>query len=226
MVHRPSGVARRPSRLARNCLVHFTKMLQVDADHLVLSFPNVHHGAALRLDFRAPDRPDRPVALVAGTDGGFRLSSPGRVVLHLRPDAGGSTSPFAVVLSVGGANALTGVAGSTRLARPQNYFVTPPQGGIDGYFSGGRVRPFVACAEEAEGRLPLDIDVIPVKADAYDYATRGRRMCGAGYGWGTTFELPGGGERQCEPVYEDIFGLGDWDDRRRERLAVWLHAPG
>jgi hypothetical protein len=198
-------------------------MLRVDTNHLVLSFPGVGAGAALRLDFRTADRPDQAVGLAAGRDGGFLLQSCGRVVMHLRPDAGGRAYPFAVLLSVGGRNALTGVAGSERLARPQNYFVTPPQGEIDGYLSGGQVRPFVAWGDPDDDRLPLDVRVIPIKPEGYDFATRGKWLCGSSHGWGTNFELPVGGERQCEPVYEDVFGLGDWDEQRQEQLIVWLH---
>jgi hypothetical protein len=35
-----------------------------------------------------------------------------------------------------------------------------------------------------------------------------------------------GGERQCEPIYEDLCCLGDWDRSRGERAAVWVSGEG
>src|SRR6476620_3722071 len=156
-------------------------MLRLNNDHLVVSFPDVHDGAALLLDFRTVRQQDKSVTLRSLPEGGFILGTSGRVVLHLRPDSGGFVYPFAVVLSVGGTNALTGVAGSERLARPQNYVVTPPQGGVDGYLVGSQVQPFVACGDPADDRVPLDIRVVPMKREEFDFATR--ILCGWSGGW-------------------------------------------
>jgi hypothetical protein len=31
-----------------------------------------------------------------------------------------------------------------------------------------------------------------------------------------------GGERQCEPIYEDICNIGSWDKGHEERALIWV----
>jgi len=128
-----------------------------------------------------------------------------------------------VVVTVAGTNALTGEVAGTRLTRPQNYFVAPPQGGIDGYLMSGQVHPFVACGDVADDRMPVDIAVVPMKAEAFKHLEHKRRLTPGPAPWGEHFILPYGGERRCEPLYEDVCSLGDWDQDRQERFTVWLH---
>ena len=206
-------------------------MPEITHNNLIVSFPDVHDRATLRLSFRKADVPKETAELAARHDGGFVLKSSGRLVLHLRPRplAGsdwewrGLRYPFAVLISVAGTNALTGDVASTGLARPQNYFVTPPQGGIDGYLTGGEVHPLVSCGDAADDQTPMDIVVFPMKAEAFAHL-EGKRQITPGFPpWGDHFLLPHRGERKCEPVYEDVCSLGDWDQNRQERITVWLH---
>jgi hypothetical protein len=70
---------------------------------------------------------------------------------------------------VGGKNAITSVPSSTLDRSPQNYFTSPPQGGIDGYFRDGRVYALRAVNEAAVNQKLLDIRVFPMKRKAMDY---------------------------------------------------------
>src|SRR5205085_1110383 len=119
--------------------------------------------------------------------------------------------PFALLVSVGGKNAITGELSTTLMRSPQNYFTTPPQGGIDGYFLGGRVHPFRAGGEAAASQTRLEIKVFPMKAKAFAYLKRQLQLIpGSGPSPLRGITLQHGGERQCEPIYEDICGLGSW----------------
>jgi hypothetical protein len=208
-------------------------MLEVTRTNLIVSFPEVHNRAALRLSFRKADAPKTIAGFAARHDSGFVLGSSGRFVLHLRPrplagsdwECRGLRYPFAVLVSVAGTNALTGDVANAGLTRPQNYFITPPQGGIDGYLMGGEVHPFVACGDAADDRTPMDIVVFPMKAEAFDYLARKRKLIPGPAPWGENFLLPHTGERKCEPVYENVCSLGDWDQNCQERMTVWLHGP-
>jgi hypothetical protein len=206
-------------------------MLEVARDNLTVSFPEVHDRAALRLSLRKAEAPKEIAPFASRHDGGFVLGSSGRFVLHLRPrpltgsdwEWRGLRYPFAVIISVAGTNGLTGEVASVGLVRPQNYFVTPPQGGIDGNLAGGEVHPFVACGDAADDRMPMDIVVFPMKAEAFAHLEGKRQLTPGPPGWGDHFLLPHAGERKCEPVYEDVCSLGDWDQNYRERITVWLH---
>src|SRR4051812_38392194 len=86
------------------------QMLDVTHDNLIVSFPEVHERAALRLSFRKAEAPKETSELAARHDGGFVLGRSGRVVLHLRPrpltgsdwEWRGLRYPFAVLVSVAG----------------------------------------------------------------------------------------------------------------------------
>jgi hypothetical protein len=213
-------------------------MLDVGSDHLVASFPDVHPHAMLHVSFRKADGPaaGAAVALAERHEDGFVLGAAGRLMLHLRPrplDEGNGWEslamryPFAVVVRVGGRNAISGEVAGERLGRPQDYFVTPPQGGIDGYLAGGEVRPLVACGDAADDTTPMDVTVMPMKTEAFAFLERKLHLIPGPRGWGMEFTLPsGGGERRCEPLYEDLGSPGDWDQDRRERIRVWLHGWG
>lgn len=206
-------------------------MIDVTHDNIIVSFPDVHDRAALRLSFQRVDGLNDVATLRARHGGGFVLGSHGRFVLHFRPRPLTGIDwewrklryPFAVVVSVSGTNALTGAVATPGLTRPQNYSVTPPQGGIDGYLDGGDVHPFVAHGNVADDRTPMDITVVPMKAAAFVHLERKGNLTPGPPPWGDHFVLPYGGERQCEPLYEDVCALGDWDQDRQERFTIWLH---
>ena len=150
--------------------------------------------------------------------------------MHLRPGLAnkdfrypeGMLYPFAVLLSVGGKNALSGDFTQTLRRSPQNYFASPPQGGIDGYLEGDQVHPFRAAKEMPLKRTHLEIKVHPMKKEAFAFF---ENRLGLIPGPGPSmrgFTLRHGGVRQCEPVYEDLCSLGDWDQSREEKATFWL----
>src|SRR5262249_5295192 len=131
--------------------------------------------------------------------------------------------PFAVLLSVGGINALTGDRSTAALVRsPQNYFASPPQGGIDGYFLGGQVYPFRAGGESPLIRTRLEITVFPMKSEAFAYLQHRLRLIPGPGPSVRGLTLLHGGERQCEPIYEDLCCIGDWDQSQEEKATIWL----
>jgi hypothetical protein len=194
-------------------------MIKFENNELVFSFPEVDDQAIVRIHFRRADEPNQIAQLIENPAGdGYCLATPGRLRLHLRPQY-----PFAVLIRMQGINALTGdedSRGINELARPQNYFVTPPQGGIDGYLRVGKVLPFYAYADPVEDRASLTIQPFPMKA--VEIAQHRRVLCGFNPKWETQFLLPGG-DREIEPIYEDMCCIGDWDQTRTELATVWLH---
>jgi hypothetical protein len=124
---------------------------------------------------------------------------------------------------VGGTNAITGVPSTTLGRSPQNYFTSPPQGGIDGYYHDGRVHPFRAVREAVVNQTRLAIQVFPMKRKAMDYF---RFQTGLIPGPDPSalrgITLLHGGERRCEPIYEDICNIGTWDKDHEERAEVWV----
>jgi hypothetical protein len=206
-------------------------MIEISDNELVFSFQDVDERAVLHVYFRTAVQPEETVRIIQQPDGGGALlANQGRVVMHLRPKLvvkdlrypSGVRYPFAVLVTVGGRNALTGDISRTLLRSPQNYFASPPQGGIDGYFVDGQVYPFRTGGESSLNRTRLDIKVFPMKREAFAYLeSRLRLIPGPGPPiQGIT--LRHGGERQCEPVYEDLCSIGHWDQNREERAAVWL----
>jgi hypothetical protein len=207
------------------------RMVEVNENELVFSFPDVNDGAVLRVHFRGAVSPEARVRiLLPPVDGGLLLAAYCRVVMHLRPnDVGedfrypsGVRYPFAVLLSVGGINALTGEPSSALVRSPQNYFATPPQGGIDGYLVGGQVNPFRGGGESSFHRTRLEIKVFPMKTEAFAYLEHRLRLIPGPGPSVRGLTLSHGGERQCEPVYEDLCCIGDWDQRRGEMALIWL----
>ncbi|MCX5661796.1 MAG: hypothetical protein NTW19_19120 [Planctomycetota bacterium] len=188
--------------------------------------------AALSLHFEADDQPRKRVPIVptSANEGRVRIGRP--VALHLRPHVvaahhafpSGVRHPFAILLSVNGCNALTGEPASELGQQPQNYFVSPPQGAIDGYWSAGKLCPF-GGEELAPGQeLRLDIRVLPMKQDQFDHlANRMQLVPGPGPAIGRGTTLAHGGERACEPVYEDLGMVGNWDKGLAESIVIRLH---
>jgi hypothetical protein len=163
------------------------------------------------------------------------LQGNGALVMHLRPKIAfkefwyGSGAkkiryPFAVLLAVGGRNALLGKPSNSLIRSPQNYFVSPPQGGIDGYFVGGRVMPFRGGEVPPPDRIRLAITVFPVKNDTWKHWMYQKSLSGWSHSVISGLTLAYGGERKCEPIYEDICCIGDWDQSRAAQTSVWLKA--
>src|SRR5438309_1022444 len=129
-------------------------MIEVNETELTFSFPEGDKEAILRIHF-CPSGSRKERARIQGSPGGgFRLAMEGRFVMYLLPELAqrdrlyrAARYPFALLVSVGGKNAITGEVSTTLSRSPQNYFTTPPQGGIDGHFVRGRVHPFRAAGE-------------------------------------------------------------------------------
>jgi hypothetical protein len=206
-------------------------MLTIQDNELVFTFPDVNASAEMRVSFRRAD-PDEPALLNEPIDAAIPVASAGRLVMHLRPkivfEQGTGQYrqdiryPFAVLVTFDGINALTGDY-STALSRTrQNYFASPPQGGIDGYFVRGSVHPFRGVVESLRQRARLDIKVFPMKSEMWGDLMHRRNLTGWHHPAIQGLTLAYGGERQCEPVYEDICCLGDWDQSNSEIASVWL----
>jgi hypothetical protein len=205
-------------------------MVEIEDTELAFFFPDVDEDAILRVHFCGPGACEERIKIQDSDCGIIRLATVGRFVMHLRPSALSRAHlyrpawyPFAMLVSVGGKNAITG-EGSTTLARnPQNYFITPPQGGIDGYRVGDRVYPLRAEARATASRTRLEIKVFPMKGKAFAYYKRQLQLVpGPGPSALRSITLLHGGERECEPIYEDICSIGDWDKDRAERALVWI----
>jgi hypothetical protein len=178
--------------------------------------------------------PDERICIETSTAGGVRLAGQGRLVMHLRPEFPrrdhlhrAARYPFALLVSVGGMNAITGEPSATLARSPQNYFTTPPQGGIDGFFRNGNVYPFRVAASPAANQTRLEINVLPMKCKAFAYLKPELQLVP---GWGPStlrgITLLHGGERECEPIYEDICNLGSWDRDNEARALIWLSGDG
>src|SRR5262245_6675379 len=122
-------------------------MIETNETDLVFSFPDVDEEAKLRAYFCPVDSPGQLIRIEAATGAPLRLAAEGRFVMYLQPNPAHRDCrygrlldyPFALLLSVGGKNAITGVPSETLDRCPQNYFSSPPQGAIDGYFHDGQV---------------------------------------------------------------------------------------
>jgi hypothetical protein len=131
------------------------------------------------------------------------------------------------LISVGGKNAITGVPSTTLDRSPQNYFTSPPQGGIDGYFRDGRIHPFRAVSEAAVSQTRLEIRVYPMKIKAMAYfRVQTGLIPGPGPSALRGITLLHGGERRCESIYEDICNIGSWDKDHEERASLWVGGGG
>jgi hypothetical protein len=154
--------------------------------------------------------------------------------------------PFAVKVAAGKINAVTGGSWSNELrAKPQDYMVAPAQPWLDGFaVSKGVIRQFVAMplgggytAEEqitgAAEHGGLQILVCPMKRDCYERRfhriervdemismsmpapAASLRTAAASMGL-----APGGRMRQ--EIYDDPYGIEEWDTTARSRCFVHL----
>jgi hypothetical protein len=139
-----------------------------------------------------------------------------------RLNGSGVRYPFALLVSVRGRNAITGGVTTTLARSPQNYFSTPPQGGIDGYFLDGQVYPFRAAAETHANRTRLDFKVFPMKREALAHYKHQLQLIPGPGPRISGLTLRHGGEHRCEPIYEDLCCLGDWDQSRQEQAVLWV----
>ncbi len=164
---------------------------------------------------------------------------------------GGFPYPFAVKVSTGKINAVTGEAWENGLHRdPQDYLVAPKQPWIDGYcVEKGVIRQFVAMplgsgysAEEqitgAAEHGGVQIIAYPMKREAYERRLRAwreehTRVLEARH---TSLELasPGApmslsadmglapGGRMRQEIYDDPYRFDEWDTRHASRCFVHL----
>ena len=141
-------------------------MVEINETDLVFAFPDVDEEAILRVHFCPTEARGHRIRIEATSGSPVRLAADGPFVMYLQPNDARRDCmyhslrplcyPFALLISVGGKNAITGVPSVTLDRSPQNYFTSPPQGGIDGYFRGGRVHAFRA-ASEAGNQTRLEI---------------------------------------------------------------------
>lgn len=211
-------------------------MVEVKNNNLVFAFPEVNAAAELCVHFRRHEGSEEPVPIVSQHDGdGLMLQAQGALVMRLRPkiafeefwyETGAKKVrfPFAVLLTVGGRNALTGEQSSSLARSPQNYFASPPQGGVDGYFVGGSVLPFRGGDVSPRERTRLAITVFPVKKETWDHWMYQKSLSGWSHSVISGLTLSYGGERKCEPIYEDLCSFGSWDQSRAAKASVWLRA--
>ena len=199
-------------------------MVEVTDSDLVFSFLEVDEEAILRVHFCGVDPPNECIRIRGSAREGVWLATVGRFVLYLQPGLNqpGGRYPFALLVSVRGRNAITGEVATTLVRNPQNYFSAPPQGGIDGYFLDGQVHPFRAAPEPHASQTRLEIRVFPMKREAMDYYRGQRRLIPGPGPKINSLTLLHGGERQCEPIYEDLRCLGDWDKSHEERAVIWV----
>lgn len=244
-------------------------MIELKDNELIFSFPDLHQSAQLRINFqrtlRIPDN-DKVYPLPPGL-GKFPLihvddhkSSVqdswirhGGVILPMYQAEAlwiyfvpspifdrDSSYPFAVKVSTGKIDAMTGAAHSNGLHRnPQDYLVVPGQPWLDGYcVKKGTIRQFVAMplgegytAEEQITQKAehggLQIVVHPMKADVFE-----KRQRESSWGGTAMFAMsvkrrssemglaPGGKMKQ--EIYKDHFELDDWDLKHSSRCFIHI----
>ena len=244
-------------------------MIELQNDQLVFSFPEVHPKAIVRVEFQRTLRiPDdgKDYPLPPGL-GGFPLRhvddfaaripdswiERGGVMLPMYQseamwlnfdahyDAERSVRyPFAVKISTGKINAISGGSLRNGLHRkPQDYVVVPEQPWLDGYcVEKGVIRQFVAmplgagytAEEQITGKAEyggLQIMAFPMRREVFEKRfpkhPRGRQstlvcsVCATDQGMGLA---PGG--RMKQEIYDDPYKLSDWDRDRSSRCFVHI----
>ena len=195
-------------------------MIQANDEELVISFPELDDEANLRIYFSKVDAFNENLRIRSFIDQSVELAGCGRFVVHLRPE--NRFSPFAVVMCVDNRNVITGDDSMVLRRDPQNYFATPPQGGIDGYFLDGHVLPFHVGPAGQAHPSSLAIKAFPIGREALEFWKYNRSLSGNPHYLINDLTLAHGGPRQCEPIYEDMCSIGDWDTRHSEEFAVRL----
>ena len=159
-------------------------------------------------------------------------------------DVRGASYPFAIKVATGKVSAITGEPWCAGLSRnPQDYLVVPDQPWLDGYcVEKGVIRQFVAmplgdgysAEEQLTGRSEcggIQIEIMPMRAEVFERrfpivqrraVTLHERDCemhfcmeSAGMGL-----APGGRMRQ--EIYEDPYGIHDWDNEHSSRCFIHL----
>jgi len=246
-------------------------MITVENDALVFAFPEVHDEARLRIEvqrtLRIPDD-GREYPLTPGLGefplrrveelgahaprewrdtGGAALPMYQSEAMWLMFDSNGierreAEYPFAIKISAGRLNAVSGEPWRKGLHRdPQDYVVTPGQPWLDGFcVEKGVIRQFVAmplgAGYSAEEQLfkgdhwgGLRIAVYPMKRARFDKlfpeqtesAARWKGVCYSPVECCSSSMGLGAGGRMRQEIYEDGFKLADWD--RGHALACHLH---
>ncbi len=196
-------------------------MIQIINEELTFAFPEVHERARISMHFRicAGDGNALPIICQNQNDE-FLVSSKHPLELHFRP---ANFYPFAVIVMVDGINAMSG-DGTAVLSRvPLSFFVTPPQGAIDAFQFRDEARPIKATKKTFSNRTGLSLQVYPMKRKQYDFFAMQRRLIPGPERIGP--HIREGMERTCEPIYEDLSSLGDWDRYNGERCMIWLELP-
>lgn len=151
--------------------------------------------------------------------------------------------PFAVKIATGKINAVTGEGWSDGLGRkPQNYLVIPIQPWLDGYcVEKGIIRQFVAMPpgegytveEQLTGSTEvggMQIEVFPMKRAVFEKRFPKRAFVERSMMLGLMAEcaesvagmgLAAGG-RMRQEIYEDAYGLKDWQMKHRSRCFVHI----
>src|SRR5262245_46547811 len=107
-------------------------MIDVNETDLVFAFPDVDEEAILRVHFCPTGSPSQRIGITGSLGSALRLGADGPIVMYLQPnDARRDCKyqsfrplryPFALLVSMGGKNAITGVPSATLDRSPQNYF--------------------------------------------------------------------------------------------------------
>lgn len=246
-------------------------MIELKQDELIFQFPEVHEDAVCRVDFqrtlRIPDD-NREYPLPPGLGrfpvehvedhssrlpaawierGGVLLPMYQAEALWINFSSGigfrrGASYPFAVKITAGKINAMTGDEWSNGLVKdPQDYLVVPDQPWLDGFcVQKGLIRQFVAmplgqgytAEEQISGAAEhggIQIIVYPMKRDRYEeMLKRSTRVFDADvcYSLAAPCEsasmglAPGGLMRQ--EIYEDEYGYDAWDMSKSSRCFVHI----
>jgi hypothetical protein len=247
------------------------KMIELRHNVLNFFFPEVHSDARLQLEFqrtfRIPDD-DKDYPLPPGLGkfplqhvddfdegipppwiehGGVMLPMYQSEALWINFSANYVESrrvyyPFAIKVSAGKINAITGDSWSEGLNKgPQDYLVAPEQPWLDGYcVEKGFIRQFVAmplgAGYTAEEQLTgesqyggIQIAVYPMKRKIFEkrfprrkaprvfHEIAGPSVCESFMDMGLA---PGGRMRQ--EIYDDPFGITDWDQKVTSRCFVHI----
>ena len=240
-------------------------MIELTNDALTIHCPEVHERATATIHFQRTLRiPDdgRNYPLPAGlgrfplrhVDDFARTVPPpwiehGGVMLPMYQAEAlwiwfGGGYPFALKVSAGKVNAVTGEESRDGLHRdPQDYVVTSAQPWLDGYcIERGVIRQFVAmplgsgysAEEQVTGRANvggLQVIAYPLKAEAFERYNQ--RVGSLAWGkWSFLGASPAGtraremglapGGRMKQEIFKDTFALEDWDQRHRSRCFVHI----
>lgn len=235
-------------------------MIELHDNELVFRFPEVHRNAKLSIDFqrtlRIPD--DGSAHYLPPGLGSFPLhhvddyrdrtpaewAAHGGVFFPMHQAEATWLSfdgdyPMAVKVAAGKINAVTGRQWREKLAKLQDYMVTPEQPWLDGFsVQKGMIRQFVAMplgegytaeeqltGEAAHGGIQLA--VYPMKASVYEELHRERQVisqeafyCAMPMAATEMGLAPGGLMRQ--EVYEDPYGIEAWDTDAYSRCFVHI----